>query len=579
MATLTAIRPSSVFVVSGGARGITAKCVIKLAQTTPCTFILLGRSPIVNQEPEYAIGCFEEAAFKKRIMEYLVSIGEKPTPVNVQKIYNQITSSREIKQTLEDIQKAGAKAEYLNVDVTETTALKEKLSSVVERWGKITGIIHGAGNLADKYIEKKTEQDFEKVYTAKVQGLENLLTSVNSHELEHIVLYSSIAGFYGNIGQSDYALANEILNKSAYLLKQKYPHCHVVAINWGGWDSGMVTPELKKEFAKRGIDIIPVDAGAKMLVKELHPKHRDTTQVIIGSPLIPPPVSLDSELKTYRLRRKLTLEANPFLQDHVIAGNPVLPATCANTWISQACERLYPGYKTYSSSDFRVLKGITFNETLASEYFLDLEEISKNINSSEVEFIGKIWSKTAEGKVKYHFSAKVKLLRDIPDAPIYESLNLVKDDVIKDTGKSFYQTGESALFHGPSFQKINRIINITHEKITAECFWQEIDTKAQGQFPVSWLNAFINDICTQPLWIWLVQYHQQICLPGQIGEYIQFRKIPCNEIFYVSCEVKNNTATSVTAEYFIHDKEGYLYSKFVGAKGIVFPIKLMLPKA
>ena len=124
-------------------------------------------------------------------------------------------------------------------------------------------------------MKRKQTRDFEKVYTAKVQGLENLLNCVNPKQLQHLVLFSSVTGFYGNIGQTDYAIANEILNKSAHLIKQYYPQCHVVAINWGGWDSGMVTPELKKAFAERGIDIIPVEVGTQMLVNELHPAYHD----------------------------------------------------------------------------------------------------------------------------------------------------------------------------------------------------------------------------------------------------------------------------------------------------------------
>ena len=312
MTAIAPIRPSSVFVVSGGAKGITADCTIKLAQQQPCKFILLGRSELLETEPDFADDCFEESALKKRIMENLLTQGEKPTPMNVQKIYNKINSSREIKKTLSSIQQTGATAEYISVDVTDTQALKEKLAATVNRLGAITGIIHGAGNLADKLIEKKTEQDFEKVYTAKVQGLENLLNCVNANQLEHLVLFSSVTGFYGNIGQTDYAVANEILNKSAHLIKQNYPACHVVAINWGAWDSGMVSSELKKAFAERGIEVIPVEAGTQMLVNELHPTHHETTQVVIGSPLVKVATELDSELRTYRMRRRMTVEENPF---------------------------------------------------------------------------------------------------------------------------------------------------------------------------------------------------------------------------------------------------------------------------
>ncbi|MFH7029692.1 MAG: SDR family NAD(P)-dependent oxidoreductase [Heteroscytonema crispum UTEX LB 1556] len=566
------LSPSSVFVVSGGAKGITAECVVKLAQHQPCKFILLGRSEILENEPEFAKDCFEESALKKRIMENLLAQGEKPTPISVQKMYNKIISSREIKNTIAKIQQAGGYAEYLSVDVTDTGALKQKLSTVAERMGAITGIIHGAGNLADKLIEKKTDQDFEKVYTAKVQGLENLLSCVNPSQLQHLVLFSSVTGFYGNIGQSDYAIANEILNKSAHIFKQHHPSTHVVAINWGGWDSGMVTPELKKAFAERGIDIIPVEVGTQMLVNELNPKHRETTQVVIGSPLIPPPLPLDPELRSYRIRRRMTLQGNPFLHDHTIAGQPVLPATCAMSWMINGCEELYPGYRYFSCKDFKVFKGIAFNENLADEHILDLQEISKT-NSQEIDFQAKIWSKTSEGKVHNHFSAVIKLVRKIPDAPIYESVNLESDGIITDTGKAFYQNGPSTLFHGPAFQQIKKVLNITPEKITVECLWHEISDKEKGQFPVKWHNPYTTDLSTQPLWIWLNHFHKEVCLPGQLQNSEQYSRTPCNEIFYVSCEVIGKTATGVTANFILHDSQGKIYWRILGAKAVIWPMR------
>ncbi|MEH2013515.1 SDR family NAD(P)-dependent oxidoreductase [Nostoc sp.] len=567
------LSPSSVFVVSGGAKGITAECTIKLAQQQPCKFILIGRSEVLETEPDFAQNS-DESALKKCIMENLLSQGEKPTPMSVQKIYNKITSSREIKNTLAAIEKTGAKAEYISVDVTDTQALQEKLANAVQHLGPITGIIHGAGNLADKLIEKKTEQDFEKVYTAKVQGLENLLTCVNPSELQHLVLFSSVTGFHGNIGQSDYAIANEILNKSGHIFKQQYPSCHVVAINWGAWDSGMVSPELKKAFAERGIEVIPVEAGTQMLVNELHPTYRENTQVVIGSPLVPFARELDSELCTYRMRRRMTVEENPFLLDHAIAGSPVLPATCALSWMIDSCEQLYPGYRFFAAQDFKILKGITFNESLASEYILDIEEISK-INAQQITFNTKISSKNPDGKTFYHFSAQIQLLLEIPTIPIYDALNLEPDNIITLTGKSFYQNGETTLFHGPSFQEIQKVLNITTEKITTQCLWEQISDKQQGQFPVQWVNPYTTDLSMHALWVWTQHFHQEGCLPGQVAKYEQFATTPPNEPFYVSCEVKAKTPSSATADFIIHNREGQVYSRLLGAKAIIWSIKLL----
>lgn len=573
MTTQTQVRPSSVFLVSGGAKGITAQCAIKMAQHQPSTFILLGRSEILENEPDFVRDCFEESALKKRIMENLLAQGEKPTPMSVQKIYNKIASSREIKNTLAAIQQTGAKAEYISVDVTNVADLQNKINAAVARLGTITGIIHGAGNLADKLIEKKTDQDFEKVYTAKVQGLENLLGCVNPNQLEHLVLFSSVTGFYGNQGQSDYAIANEILNKSAHLIKQQYPQCHVVAINWGGWDSGMVTPELKKAFAERGIDIIPVDVGTQMLVNELHPTHHATTQVVIGSPTIRPPAPLDQQLRSYRIRRRMTVEANPFLHDHTLAGTPVLPATCAMSWMINACEELYPGYTYLSCKNFKVLKGITFGENSPKEHILEIQEIAK-AESDFIEFETTILSNTTTGKTHFHYKAQIKLVRKLPEAPIYEDVNLIEDNIITTTGKDFYQNGDSSLFHGPAFQKIVRVLNINPTKITIECFWQEITAREQGQFPVQWHNPYTTDLSTQALWIWLNHFHQEVCLPGQLTHSEQFRTVPCNAPFYVSCEVESKTATGVTANFFLHDTEGKIYSRILGAKAVIAPMNL-----
>ncbi|WP_017317835.1 SDR family NAD(P)-dependent oxidoreductase [Mastigocladopsis repens] len=579
MTLTTKISPTSVFLVSGGAKGITAKCAIKLAQQHPCKFILIGRSELLDREPDWSKDCFDEPMLKKRIMEYLLSLGEKPIPMNVQKLYNKIISSREIKQTLEAIQQAGGHAEYLSADVTDGDNLKQKLATLVERTGPITGIIHGAGNLADKLIEKKTEQDFEKVYTAKVKGLENLLSCIKPNQLEYLVLFSSVTGFYGNIGQADYAIANEILNKSAHLVKQRYPQCHVVAINWGGWESGMVTPELKKEFARRGIGILPVEVGTQMLVNELHPAYQGTAQVVIGSPLVPPPAPLNPELRTYRIRRQLSLEANPFLLDHVIAGKPVLPATCAVSWIVDSCAQLYPGYRFFSYKDFKVLKGITFNEPLASEYILDIQEIAKT-DTQEIIFQAKIWRKNPEGKINYHFSiAEVQLVRELLAPPTYEFLNIAEDNIITITGNDFYQTGKSSifpLFHGASFQELRRVLNINHEKITTECVWNEITDKQQGQFPVRSVNPYAIDLSTHTLWIWMQHFHQAICLPAAIQKYEQFTNIPCNTPFYVSCEVKAKTASSIIADLIIHDSQGRVYSRMLGAKGVIIPTQSVL---
>jgi NAD(P)-dependent dehydrogenase (short-subunit alcohol dehydrogenase family) len=577
MSTTLKVKPSSVFLASGGARGITAQCVIRLAQDYGGRWILLGRSAITEAELDWAVDCFDEAELKKRILQNFVAQGLKPLPKEVQSAFKAISTRREILDTLREIEAAGGQAEYLSADVTDFEHLRVQLAAVTHRWGPISGILHGAGNLADKLIEKKTVADFESVYAAKVQGLENLLRCIPAEQLNYLVLFSSVVAFYGNAGQTDYAIANEILNKSAHRLKGQHPNCHVVAINWGPWDSGMVTPELKKIFAEHDVEVIPVEAGTELLSEELRNQNRDIAQVVAGSPLPPSRRTLDTELRTYRIHRHLSLADNPFLHDHEIAGYPVLPATCAMAWMINACEQRYPGYRFFSCENFKIFKGIVFDHTLANQYILDLKEVAKT-DSGAIEFEAKIWSEPTAGKIHYHYTSQIQLLRQSPNIPTYEGLNLIPDQAVETPIASFYRTGDSALFHGLSFQGIDRIVNIGSEGITAQATWKSLAEPQQGQFPIQTVNPYIVDLSMHPLWIWTQHFYQKACLPAEVKKFEQFATIPTDKPFFVATEIKALTETSATTNLTIHDNQGLIYARMISAKATLLKMNLLRKK-
>ena len=553
------INQNSVFIVSGGGRGMTNQCVIRLAQISPCNFILLGRSQLVN-EPEWANNITNKIELKKQAFAYFNSQKKKTTPREINQLIKSILASREIKKTLQTVRDLGAKTEYLSVDITDVN-LPNKIAPIAEKFGQITGIIHGAGILADKLIENKTEQDFERVYATKVDGLYNLLNCVNSEQLKHLILFSSAAGFYGNIGQSDYALANEILNKFAHQFKHQYPKCQVISFNWGPWESGMVTPELKAIFKQRGVEVIPVDVGTKIFVNQIINGNNDQVQILVGGGLIHPSVELQSELKTHRLKRKLTLENNPFLQDHVIGNHPVLPAFFANLWIANTFEQMYLGYKFFSCKKFKLLKGIVFDETLADEYILELKEINK-IPNQEIELSAVIWSETNQGKKRYHYESHITLLKQIPERPIYEKFDNQQDDKL--INLSPYEDG--TLFHGFSFQGVKKVLNISNQKITLECIFPQVRHSQFGQFPPQSFNAFGLDSVFQCMLIWARYFYQAASLPAYFQKCEHFQDIPCGQIFYASMEVKQHNSNKLIADVVLHDQQGKIYSRILGAE-------------
>ena len=554
---------AGVWLVSGGAKGVTAQCVIRLARQYRASFILLGRSELTGAEPEWARDITDEAELKRRIMAMLTAKGEKPTPAKIQKEFIALQSRRTIEETLNAVREAGGQALYCMADVTDRADLAAQVESLTRRTGAITAILHGAGNLADKLIEQKTEHDFETVYAAKVDGLANLLACVPPGQLDTLVLFSSAAGFYGNSGQSDYALANEILNKTAHLIQRTHPQCHVISLNWGPWDGGMVTPALRAIFAKRQIDIIPVDSGAQMLVDELEQRNSAAVQVLIGNAMNPPANGIDplSPLVTRRVQRTLSLAANPFLQDHIIGGQAVLPTVCALAWMGNTAEQLYPGYTFFRAENYRVLKGIVFDETLAPVYTVEVKEVDKTLKGQmSVDVL--IASQTPQGKPRYHYNVRLFLCDQVPLPPRYTGLDLSASDARP--GVPLYTDG--TLFHGPSFQGVRRVLNYSPQRLTLECEMPSVSDAAQGQFPVQSFNPFLADVQFQSMVIWARLFYGAGSLPlrAQSGEH--YRVPVPGEQFYVSLEVHSHSASNLVADIIAHDAAGEIYTRVDGAE-------------
>ncbi len=148
---------------------------------------------------------------------------------------------------------------YLCADVQDADSLTVALDEVRKRFGRITGLIHAAGVLADKKISDKTEEQFRRVFATKVEGLRSLLAVTAEDPLELIVCFSSVAARYGNAGQCDYAAANEVLNQVAGVeARRRGETCLVKSIGWGPWEGGMVTPGLAQQFKSRGMGLIPL---------------------------------------------------------------------------------------------------------------------------------------------------------------------------------------------------------------------------------------------------------------------------------------------------------------------------------
>lgn len=557
----TAVSNESLFLVSGGARGVTANCVIEMAKAFKSKFILLGRSNFDFEVPAYAKNESDDGALKRLIMTDMKDKGQKPNLAEVKKIFNSIVAKKEIEATIQAIKKNGGEAVYIKGDVTDVTTVKPQLLAITKRWGAITGIIHGAGRLADKYIQDKAEQDFLNVLTVKLDGLLTLLQCVNIHKLEHLVLFSSVAGFYGNVGQTDYAIANEVLSKAAHLFRTNHPNTQVSAINWGAWDAGMVSDALKKKFKEMGVVLVNSQGGPAMMVNEMNIQYANQPQVIIGGTL-PAGISYtEGALETHRIHRNMILAENPFLMHHVIQGNAVLPVVNAVGWMTNTCEQVFPDFSVHIVKDAKLFKGVVFDGSEPTDYIIELKEIQKDADTILLETT--ILSQAPTAKLPtYHYKAQVTLVAKKNKLELPKFQTQLSGTYSPTDGAVLYENG--ALFHGNYFQGIEQVLDWTEQQIVLKCKAPEVPAKDQGQFPVIGVNTFFSDIQYQGMVIWVQQYNNGAkSLPLSTEFATVYKPVPFGKELFVHIEVVESNEFKMVANCTTYDENGdvYLFTK------------------
>jgi acyl transferase domain-containing protein/NAD(P)H-dependent flavin oxidoreductase YrpB (nitropropane dioxygenase family) len=267
----------SVVLLTGGARGITSKIALELGRRFKCRLELVGRTPAPAENEDAEL---MDAADERTLRQLLIARHPGRRPAEIEAECARLLAAREIRATLAALRGAGATASYHPCDVRGRAAFGALIEAIYERHGRLDGVIHGAGVIEDKLARDKTAESFARVFETKVNGALAIAEHVRD-DVKFVVFFSSIVATFGNRGQSDYAAANDFLDRLAHALKHRLAG-RVLSINWGPWrDAGMVSPELAREYARRGIDLIDPEAGVASFIDELLHGPASDAQVIL----------------------------------------------------------------------------------------------------------------------------------------------------------------------------------------------------------------------------------------------------------------------------------------------------------
>lgn len=557
------INAGEVVVISGGARGITAEIAVELAESFKTNLLLLGRSPVPAQEPDWLVGLSDESAIKRAIVAN--STGQT-NPKQIESHYREWMASREIRQTLDRIRATGVKVDYQSVDVRNSNEIAQALTQARTTLGPIRGIIHGAGVLADRHIEDKTRTQFTEVVSTKVDGLQALLQATQQDPLSVLVLFSSSTARFGRKGQIDYAAANEVLNKTAQQQLRLRPQCRVVSVNWGPWDGGMVTPGLKKIFNNEGVGVIPLRAGAKYLLDEISAPG-PVELVLLGSAPAPAntPTYTDTASTTttnmiVTFERTISINDMPVLEAHVMNGKAVLPTAMIAEWLTHGAMHNNPGLSFNGIDNLAIFKGVILETGKQAE----LQIVAGN--PVETNGTHRVPVELRQGKL-LHAGASIVLGNESLSVPAASNPVILGTYSIADT--ELYQSGR--LFHGKPLQGIEVITGYSDRGISARVQSAPNPSVWMKQpIRTGWLmDPLALDCAFQLMILWCFERSGTGSLPTRMGKYRQFRRNYPKDGVLINLLVESSTKHEAKASIEFVDLQGKLIARIDGYECVI----------
>ncbi len=491
------LNASSVVIVTGGAKGVGLKLAKGLAKQTGATIALTGRS----------------------------------------------APSEEVAKACAQVKAAGAKAcTYHPMDVRDPASVKSAVDAVRTAHGRIDGLVHGAGVLADALVEKKTLAGVDSVLETKVGGALSLLEATQKDALVLFAGVGSWAGRFGNAAQTDYSAANRMLAR----LTRAGTRC--VTIDSPPWeDSEMVKkiPGFKKaELKASGVTFLGDEEGVASFLVELL---GGSGEVLIGRNLPERTVTHATSFPVSRLN-------HVYLNDHTMAGQRVVPLAAAMDHVAAAAldaSSSTPGFAPFTVSDFALERAIIVPDTT----WLDVS-VSEQLRGGKG---GAATVTLSQGNAKSYSGTVTLGVNDSAPTP----KALVSSGPLPMSLEEFYK---SFTFHGPRLQGITRIEALADEGVVG---W------VKGCTPADWVKEPIRTTwAVDPLiidasfqlagyWAWTKQ--QRAGFPVGVGKFVQLAPFGLGPIkCTVTFEASSDDVFSGTLVW--QDAQGKVLAFMTGAK-------------
>jgi hypothetical protein len=362
-------------------------------------------------------------------------------------------------------------------------------------------------------------------------------------------------------------MANEVLNKVAVAeSRHRGDTCLVKSLGWGPWEGGMVSPQLKAHFESLGVPLIPLRAGAQMLVEEVTGSAPEQVELVLGGEPKAEALNPQSEGRVFSMDVVVGKETHPYLSDHSIQGTPVVPVTMVIEWFSRVAQAFGPELVLARLLDLKVLRGISLPNFVAGREHL-VVHCKTLTNGSGATLALDLADR--QGSTYYRCTAELVPQRGVP-----QPRNEIRDLALEAWGDEVVYDGE-LLFHGPAFQMIRSIDGISELGIVAELsgidgagWTSDASTTADEAWST---DPRALDGGLQLALLWCKRVLGGASLPTGIGEIRIWADTPFAGPIRCTLTGREATGRRSVSDLTFHDASGNLVVEFVGVETHLLP--------
>ena len=572
----------SVFVVTGAAGSIVSAIVADLATASGGTFHLLDLAPEPDPaDTDVARFATDRDGLKREIFERIKAGGERATPAMVEKELARIERADAALSAIDTIERSGGEAHYHSVDLTDGAALGDTMAAILAQHDRIDVLMHAAGVEISHFLPDKPRSEFDLVFDVKSNAWHSLMRAIGDTPLGAAVVFSSVAGRFGNAGQTDYSAANDFLTKCVMSFAGSRPETRGLAIDWTAWGGiGMATRgSIPTMMAAAGIDMLAPEAGIPVVRRELT-QGPIVSELVVGErlgvlteewddtggidverltgdakrgPMLGDVVGI-SLTKGLIVETELDPQDQAFLNDHRIEGTPVLPGVMGLEAFAELATLILPDHQVASIDDVHFLAPFKFYKD---------EPRKIRLSAQVVELDGQVAAYcTLEGErlirtqpdpvVTTHFTAIVRLTQGKPDAYQVEEPRLrasaaIDSDAVYDV-----------YFHGPAYQVLESAWSGDFDTAVGQ-FAKDLPANHSPEELPTLIAPRLIELCFQTAGMYELGIDGRFGLPSKIGRVAKLKEPSVVKSQLYTVVRHSNGGTGFDAD--VVDESGNVYMR------------------